>query len=94
MDIQKINKVFSKLNFKKDNEINGHYILHAEGKDFGVYLIIKNDTFSIQLVSHHMMEYLFRWQYYSSYEEIYQLILNNHILSEQICESAGVSIHT
>ena len=94
MDLVHFNKVFSPLGFVVESSDERRLSAHVNGKDFGVYLSICSDTFNVELVYHHTQSFLFAYQHFESFEEIYQLLLSNHILSEQLFEKFGLSIYT
>lgn len=87
-------KVFEKFGFKVENQDSVRAVLFSQGKDFGVYLEILPDVFSVECVHNPFSNKVFHWQHYSNFEEIEALIIKNHILSEQICEGASLSAYT
>jgi hypothetical protein len=80
---------FAVIDVEKDNAK-----LFCQGKDFGVYLLLSNGTFSIDVVCNPFSNRIFYWQHFDSFDEIKSLIVKNHVLSEQICENAGLAIYT
>lgn len=94
MDILYFNSVFSPIGFIVESNTNLETVAHADGKDFGVYLSVMADVFSVELVYHHTQSFLFKFQHYSSLEDIFNLLQANHILSEQLFEKFGLSVHT
>lgn len=87
-------RVFEKFGFKVENQGANRTVLFVQGKDFGVYLEILPDVFSVECTRNPFSNKVFHWQHYSTFEEIEALIIKNHILSEQICEGAGLAIYT
>jgi hypothetical protein len=94
MDLVHFNEVFSPLGFVIESSDEIRVSARVDAKDFGVYLSVLSDTFNVELVYHHIQSYLFMFQHYESFEEIYKLLQSNHILSEQLFEKFGLSIYT
>jgi hypothetical protein len=94
MDLNKFNAVFSPIGFVIESSSEVEIVSFVNGKDFGVYLTVRSDVFSVDLVYHHTNSFLFKWQHYVSFSQLYGLLLDNHILSEQLFEKFGLSVHT
>lgn len=89
-------KIFAKLGFKIVKNTDDQVIAHVMGKDYGVFMDISliSNIFSIELVCDIFSQKVFYWQHFDSYEEIYNLIVKNSILSEQILEKLDLAIYT
>lgn len=90
----KFNDSFSKFGFEKMTKDEKKFTSFCQGTQFGVYLSISDDTFSVNLVFDVMEQKIFYWQHFDSFEEIESLIIKNHILSSEICENVGLAIYT
>ena len=87
--------VFYKLGFEiVENQNDKLTVLFSQGKDFGIYLEIQADVFSVECVCNPFSNKIFQWQHYDNFEEIAALLIKNHILSEQIFEKAGLAVYT
>lgn len=92
--IKQFNDSFSKFGFMIKVSQENRIVAFSQGKEFGVYLEIWNNTFSIECVLNPFSNKIFTWQHFQTLQEIEQLIINNHILSEQICEQNNLAIYT
>jgi hypothetical protein len=92
MNISLITSIFSPFGFVIQDSSPKVVKLFAEGKDFGIYLLITPSDFSVETVTHHLSTHIFLWQgYHGNYHHIASLIIDNNILSEQLCEKAGLA---
>lgn len=88
------NACFSKFGFEEMLQDQESFTAFCQGKEVGVYLKTESNTFSVETVFNFMTQKLFYWQNFDSLNEIEQLIIKNHILSEQICEKSELAIYT
>ena len=91
---QEILSVFSKYGFVYQSDTKNTTTFFSQGVEFGIYLEFCRDTFSVECVLNPFSEKIFYWQHYDNLEEIESLIVKNHILSEQICETHGLAVYT
>lgn len=78
------NLSFNSIGFSFQGGGINESVYFQQGKDFGIYLLVGKDYFSVKLVCHHIEEYLFRWQGFENPDEIVKILKANHILHEQI----------
>ena len=91
VSVKDFNTSFSKFSFEITISNEKRIVGFSDGTEFGVYLEIHDDTFSIECVRNPFSNKIFHWQHFDNLAEIESLILKNHILSEQICESHGLA---
>jgi hypothetical protein len=90
---QEILSIFSKYGFDFCSEKNNTITFFSQGTEFGVYLEFFGNVFSVECFINPFSQKIFYWQRYDSLEEVESLLVKNHILSEQICESRELAVH-
>ena len=90
---EEILSVFSKYGFVYWSEKNNTITFFSQGTEFGVYLEFFGNVFSVDCFINPFSQKIFYWQRYDSLEEVESLLVKNHILSEQICESRELAGH-